>query len=187
MHRFTNTTTVLGNLWTAVIAAVSTTSLLMLSMFLSGLRPQEYYFHCMAGRDGLVDTAVKTARSGYLQRCMIKNLEGLTIAYDSTVRDASDGSVVQFAYGEDGLDVLHTSYLTDFTFLQDNLARVVQVLFIVAQTPSSRTLLLKMVVKSTSWSGFEVSGSDIFVVYSLLHASLVPLTWSQQCGESSDE
>ena len=40
--------------------------------FISGLRPQEFYFHCMAGREGLIDTAVKTSRSGYLQRCLIK-------------------------------------------------------------------------------------------------------------------
>eukprot|EP00976_Prorocentrum_cordatum_P063321 1177049-Prorocentrum_minimum.AAC.1 len=45
--------------------------------FLTGLRPQEYYFHCMSGREGLVDTAVKTSRSGYLQRCLVKNLESL--------------------------------------------------------------------------------------------------------------
>jgi DNA-directed RNA polymerase I subunit RPA1 len=45
--------------------------------FISGLRPQDFYFHCMAGREGLIDTAVKTARSGYLQRCLIKQLESL--------------------------------------------------------------------------------------------------------------
>lgn len=45
--------------------------------FLSGLKPQEFYFHCMAGREGLVDTAVKTSRSGYLQRILVKNLESL--------------------------------------------------------------------------------------------------------------
>lgn len=56
--------------------------------FLSGLRPPEFYFHCMAGREGLVDTAVKTSRSGYLQRCLMKHLEGLKVAYDYTVRDA---------------------------------------------------------------------------------------------------
>jgi len=78
--------------------------------FLTGLRPQEYFFHCMAGREGLVDTAVKTSHSGYLQRCLIKHLEGLTVAYDMTVRD-SDGSVIQFLYGEDGLDVMKTSFL----------------------------------------------------------------------------
>ncbi|KAL3691839.1 hypothetical protein R1sor_005490 [Riccia sorocarpa] len=87
--------------------------------FLSGLRPQEYYFHCMAGRDGLVDTAVKTSRSGYLQRCLVKNLEGLKIHYDYTVRD-SDGSIVQFKYGEDGIDVQKISYLTKFELLADN-------------------------------------------------------------------
>ncbi len=44
--------------------------------FMSGIRPQEFFFHCMAGREGLIDTAVKTSRSGYLQRCLIKLLEG---------------------------------------------------------------------------------------------------------------
>ncbi|WOK96802.1 DNA-directed RNA polymerase I subunit 1-like [Canna indica] len=87
--------------------------------FLTGLRPQEYYFHCMAGRDGLVDTAIKTSRSGYLQRCLIKNLECLRVSYDHTVRDA-DGSVVQFIYGEDGIDVLNTSYISEFKMLSDN-------------------------------------------------------------------
>jgi DNA-directed RNA polymerase I subunit RPA1 len=49
----------------------------------------------MAGRDGLVDTTVKTSRSGYLQRCLVKNLEPLRVHYDSTVRDDADGSIVQ--------------------------------------------------------------------------------------------
>lgn len=87
--------------------------------FLTGLRPQEYYFHCMAGRDGLVDTAIKTSRSGYLQRCLIKNLECLKVCYDYTVRDA-DGSVIQFTYGEDGVDVLKGSYLAELEVLAAN-------------------------------------------------------------------
>lgn len=87
--------------------------------FLTGLRPQEYYFHCMAGRDGLVDTAIKTSRSGYLQRCLIKNLECLKVCYDYTVRDA-DGSVIQFTYGEDGVDVLRSSFLTELEVLAAN-------------------------------------------------------------------
>ncbi|TVU08159.1 hypothetical protein EJB05_41549 [Eragrostis curvula] len=87
--------------------------------FLTGLRPQEYYFHCMAGREGLVDTAVKTSRSGYLQRCLIKSLESLKVSYDHTVRDA-DGSIVQFRYGEDGVDVLKSSFLDKFKELTDN-------------------------------------------------------------------
>ena len=87
--------------------------------FLTGVKPQEYYFHAMAGREGLIDTAVKTSRSGYLQRCLIKGMEGLKSEYDTTVRD-SDGSLVQFLYGEDGLDVTKQKHLTDFRFLAEN-------------------------------------------------------------------
>ncbi|KAG9698358.1 beta and beta-prime subunits of DNA dependent RNA-polymerase, partial [Aureobasidium melanogenum] len=87
--------------------------------FLTGVRPQEYYFHAMAGREGLIDTAVKTSRSGYLQRCLIKGMEGLKSEYDTTVRDA-DGSIIQFIYGEDGLDVGKAKYLSDFKFIAEN-------------------------------------------------------------------
>ncbi|EJD52444.1 beta and beta-prime subunits of DNA dependent RNA-polymerase [Auricularia subglabra TFB-10046 SS5] len=80
------------------------------SRFLTGVRPQEFYFHCMAGREGLIDTAVKTSRSGYLQRCLIKHLEGLRVHYDHTVR-GSDSSLFQFFYGGDGLDVTKQKHL----------------------------------------------------------------------------
>ncbi|KAI5481516.1 DNA-directed RNA polymerase I subunit RPA1 [Pseudohyphozyma bogoriensis] len=87
--------------------------------FLTGIRPQEYYFHCMAGREGLIDTAVKTSRSGYLQRCLIKHLEGLRVHYDHTVRN-SDQSVLQFHYGEDSLDVVKQKHLLQFEFAVRN-------------------------------------------------------------------
>ncbi|KAF8073189.1 rpa1 [Scenedesmus sp. PABB004] len=90
--------------------------------FLTGLRPQEYYFHCMAGREGLVDTTVKTSRSGYLQRCLVKNLEALRVGYDGTVRDVCDGSIVQLYYGDDGLDVTRVSYMKQTAFLAANAA-----------------------------------------------------------------
>lgn len=77
--------------------------------FLSEIRPQEYFFPCMASREGLIDTPMKTARIGYLQRCLMKHLEGLVVNYDLTVRD-SDGSVVQFLYGEDGLAIDKCTY-----------------------------------------------------------------------------
>jgi DNA-directed RNA polymerase beta' subunit len=83
--------------------------------FLTGIQPQEFFFHCMAGREGLIDTAVKTSRSGYLQRCLIKHLEGLTVNYDQTVRD-SCGSVIQFLYGEDGLDIVKCQMLKEKAF-----------------------------------------------------------------------
>ncbi|GIX62910.1 DNA-directed RNA polymerase [Babesia caballi] len=79
--------------------------------FLTGLRPQEYFFHCMSGREGLVDTCVKTAKSGYLQRCILKAMEDVICCYDSTVR-SSDGTIIQFAYGEDGIDVQKSAYLS---------------------------------------------------------------------------
>jgi DNA-directed RNA polymerase I subunit RPA1 len=78
--------------------------------FLTGVRPQEYFFHCMAGREGLVDTAVKTSRSGYLQRCLVKHLEELKVNYDMTVRDSA-GNIVQFLYGDDGLDPTSSALL----------------------------------------------------------------------------
>ena len=94
--------------------------------FLTGIKPQEYYFHAMAGREGLIDTAVKTSRSGYLQRCLIKGMEGLRAEYDSSVRESSDGSIVQFLYGEDGLDITKQVHLNDFGFLADNHESILQ-------------------------------------------------------------
>eukprot|EP00392_Amoebophrya_sp_AT5.2_P014333 g14482.t1 len=89
--------------------------------FLTGVRPQEFYFHCMAGREGLVDTTVKTSRSGYLQRCLVKHLETCVVAYDGTVRDTSDNSIIQFLYGEDGIDVTKSCYLEKFKQLRLNM------------------------------------------------------------------
>jgi DNA-directed RNA polymerase I subunit RPA1 len=88
--------------------------------FLTGIKPQEYFFHAMSGREGLIDTAVKTAKSGYLQRCIIKGLEGARTEYDTSVRETSNGNVLQFLYGEDGLEVTKQKHLHEFTFLAEN-------------------------------------------------------------------
>ena len=71
--------------------------------FIDGLRPVEFFFHAMAGREGLIDTAVKTSDSGYIQRQLVKTMEDLHVEYDGTVRNAN-GAVVQFNYGGDGID-----------------------------------------------------------------------------------
>ncbi len=71
--------------------------------FYSGLVATEFLFHAISGREGLVDTAVKTAETGYMQRRLMKALEDLTTQYDLSVRN-STGGVVQFKYGDDGLD-----------------------------------------------------------------------------------
>ena len=71
--------------------------------FYSGLLPTEFFFHAISGREGLVDTAVKTAETGYMSRRLMKSLEDLSSQYDASVRNAS-GGIVQFTYGNDGLD-----------------------------------------------------------------------------------
>ena len=71
-----------------------------------GLKPHEVFFHAMGGRVGLIDTAVKTSSTGYIQRSLIKVLEDLMVNYDMTVRN-NKNKIIQFAYGEDGFDPIH--------------------------------------------------------------------------------
>lgn len=73
------------------------------SCYKKGLSPTEYFFHAMGGREGLVDQAVRTAQSGYMQRRLVNALQDLKAEYDGTVRD-SKGLIVQFTYGEDCVD-----------------------------------------------------------------------------------
>lgn len=73
------------------------------SSFMDGLTPQEYYFHAMGGRDSLVAKGVNTQRSGYLQRRLVNALQDMVVSDDLSVRD-SRGTVIQFKYGEDGVD-----------------------------------------------------------------------------------
>jgi len=68
-----------------------------------GLHPHEYFFHAMGGREGLVDTAVKTATTGYIQRRQIKAMEDHKVCYDGTVRNAEE-AIIDFSYGGDGMD-----------------------------------------------------------------------------------
>ncbi|KAL1590620.1 hypothetical protein WHR41_00821 [Cladosporium halotolerans] len=75
----------------------------VLNSFFTGLNPSEFIFHAMSGREGLVDTAVKTAETGYMSRRLMKSLEDLSAQYDNTVR-SSTGVVVQMKFGDDGLD-----------------------------------------------------------------------------------
>ena len=71
--------------------------------FLEGLNPKEFFFHAMSGREGLIDTAVKTANSGYLQRKLVKAMEDLKTYYDGSIRD-NGGEIIEFVYGCDGFD-----------------------------------------------------------------------------------
>jgi len=82
------------------------------SSYRSGLGPKEFFFHAMGGREGLVDTAVRTSKSGYLQRRLINALSELETQYDGTVRDTSD-TIVQFEFGEDGTSPVDVSSSQD--------------------------------------------------------------------------
>jgi len=74
--------------------------------FVDGLMPAEFFFHAQAGREGLIDTAVKTSDTGYIQRRLMKTMEDQHVEYDGTVRNVT-GSIVQFHYGDDGIDAVH--------------------------------------------------------------------------------
>ena len=71
--------------------------------YVKGLTPSQVYFHGIAGREGLIDTAIKTSQTGYIQRRFMKALENIIIHWDKTARNA-DGSIIQFQYGDDGFD-----------------------------------------------------------------------------------
>ena len=73
--------------------------------YIDGLNPTEFFFHAMGGREGLIDTACKTAETGYIQRKLVKALEDVSVSYDDTVRTAGH-VVIQFAYGEEGMDAI---------------------------------------------------------------------------------
>lgn len=75
------------------------------SSYIHGLTPQELFFHAMGGRIGLIDTAVKTSSTGYIQRRLIKGLEDLMVSYDMTIR-TSKNKIVQFSYGDDNIDTI---------------------------------------------------------------------------------
>jgi len=81
----------------------------VMNSYKSGLNPTEFFFHAIGGREGLVDTAVRTSQSGYLQRRMINALQDLKVAYDMTVR-TTGGRIIQFEYGEDSTDPMKSSF-----------------------------------------------------------------------------
>lgn len=93
--------------------------------FISGLTPQELFFHAMGGRVGLIDTAVKTSQTGYIQRRLIKSLEDLKVEYDMTIRN-NKRKIIQFSYGDDSFDTVKVETQTIplvQTSLQDIYAR----------------------------------------------------------------
>ncbi|MFW9829079.1 MAG: DNA-directed RNA polymerase subunit A' [Candidatus Thorarchaeota archaeon] len=79
------------------------------SSYRNGLKPEEFFFHAMGGREGLVDTAVRTSTSGYMQRRLVNALQDMVVENDGTVRN-SDKNIIQFRFGDDGIDAMHTDH-----------------------------------------------------------------------------
>ena len=90
------------------------------SSYKDGLNPTEFFFHAIGGREGLVDTAIRTSQSGYLQRRLVNALQDLEVKYDGTVKETR-GMIVQFQYGEDGVDASRRDYASI-----DNVKRIVK-------------------------------------------------------------
>lgn len=75
----------------------------ILNSYVAGLSPPEFFFHAMAGREGLINTNVVTRETGYIQRRLVRALDDIGVSYDGTVRNSA-GQIIQFVYGEDGFD-----------------------------------------------------------------------------------
>ena len=114
--------------------------------FISGLAPDELFFHAMGGRVGLIDTAVKTSQTGYIQRRLIKGLEDLKVEYDMTVRNGKR-RIVQFSYGEDGIDpvkveaqempIVSMSYEAIYSHFQMPVQSVKDMIYLTGFTPDT--------------------------------------------------
>ena len=101
--------------------------------FNNGLTTTEFFFHTIGSREGLIDTAVKTAETGYMQRRLIKALEDMPVKYDDTVRTSTQ-HVIQFQYGDDGLDPM---------LIYDNNQRVsLKRLFTIVKENTKQTALM---------------------------------------------
>ena len=117
--------------------------------YITGLNAEEYFFHAMGGREGLVDTAVKTASTGYIQRRMMKAMESLKVAYDNTVRDARN-KIIQFSYGGNSFDAARVErigmkllFKSNAEVVESYLCTVTQLetLYQVPFTPQEQSLL----------------------------------------------
>lgn len=91
----------------------------IMNSFIHGMEPVEFFFSQTAGREGVIDTSIKTAASGYIQRKLMKGMEDLRIHYDNTIRN-TNGQIVQFLYGADGLDPRYIEKQKLFIYSMNN-------------------------------------------------------------------
>ncbi|KPM03001.1 DNA-directed RNA polymerase III subunit RPC1-like protein [Sarcoptes scabiei] len=131
--------------------------------FYSGLNPFEFFFHAMAGREGLLDTAVKTAETGYMQRRLIKGLEDIVVHYDYSVRN-SDGEIIQFDYGDDRLDPINmetSDHLVDYGLYWNNIVATNKFNNEKVLTSAELVLMIEELFNTNSNQNIEKSDSPI--------------------------
>lgn len=113
-----------------------------------GLTPYEFYYHAMGGREGVIDTAVKTSETGYIQRRLVKAMEDLQVFHDKTLRN-SIGDVVQFVYGQDGMDA---TYLISENFKLWSSDKEFSERFVERSTPKDEITELKSIIENIKCS-----------------------------------
>ena len=118
--------------------------------FIAGLTPSEVFFHAMGGRVGLIDTAVKTSQTGYIQRRLIKGMEDIKVEYDMTVRN-SKNRIVQFSYGEDGIDTVKIEH-SNMNFIAMTPDEIYAHFYVPVGGDSETTSELKAVFSKTAFS-----------------------------------
>ena len=124
------------------------------SSFIKGLSAQEFFFHAMGGREGLIDTAVKTSETGYIQRKLIKAMEDAKVNFDMTVRNAT-GNIVQFLYGDDSIDPIKLEkHPIDYLAYDMNLQKM-EDMFLIAKSDNLKFVvnddIIKELYKNQSW------------------------------------
>jgi len=130
--------------------------------YLHGLLPEEFFFHAMGGREGLVDTAVKTASTGYIQRRQVKLLEDHKVSYDGTVRSAQD-AVLEFVYGGDGFDGSRVERFAFHALLQPD-AEVLRASRLAADGKEARDLLRNLWVARDCRVSVMLPHMDVMVL-----------------------
>ena len=86
------------------------------------MSPTEFFFHAVGGREGVIDTAVKTSETGYIQRKLIKAMEDLKVIHDGSVRSAN-GNLIQVLYGNDGMDPVYVE-TQKITIVKDDVEKI---------------------------------------------------------------
>ena len=129
--------------------------------FISGQTPQEYFFHAMGGREGLIDTAVKTSATGYIQRKLMKSMEDLKVDYDFSVRNNS-GCIIQFVYGIDGMDACSVESQS-LTIMNMDTEKLISIFLYEKKTEWKKILTKETISKMKKTKSFHKTLEDSFM------------------------